>query len=173
MVAKTLTLPFHIGDGAPFKTVIVQARLTNADHSGELGEFDEFFDRGLLHPFAIWMHAYRRPEVVELHSQTMHLWEFFKLGADDQSPIDLRLRHGGTNGIHVLGQFREIQMAMGICEHRKVRCCRAIERMMAKLSCLLSQSLLRLGHQGLQHQTRVVGVLGGAGSFHQVFGPLR
>ena len=73
MVAKTLTLPFHIGDRAPFKPVIVQARLANANHPGELGEFDEFFHRGLLHPFAIWMHANRRPEVVELHGQAMHL----------------------------------------------------------------------------------------------------
>ena len=103
----------------------------------------------------------------------MHLWEFFKLGADDQSPIDLRLDHGGPNGIHVLGQFGEIQMAMGICEHRKIRCCWAIERMWTNLIGLLSQSLLRLRHQSLQHQARVVRVLGGAGCFHQVFGPLR
>ena len=72
------------------------------------------------------MNTHRRPKIIKLHGQPMHLWEFFKLGADDQSPIDLRLDHGGPNGIHVLGQFGEIQMAMGICEHIKIRSCPAI-----------------------------------------------
>src|SRR5690606_18680777 len=115
--AKTLALPVHVGHGAPFQAVVVQAGFADADHAGQAAALKQVIQGGLLHAFVVWVHAHRGPEVVEALRQGMHLRKFFKRGADAQCAIHARISHVLADLIELVSVVGEIEMAVGVDEH--------------------------------------------------------
>ena len=118
VVAKTLTLPCHVGDCSVAQAVIVQAGFANAHHLGVVTDAQQIVQAGFLHIVFIGMHTGSAPKIVMRHGQSMYSGEGFQLGADQQGTRDLRIRHVLANLAQVGLQLREVQVAMGIGVHR-------------------------------------------------------
>jgi hypothetical protein len=115
--AKALALPGHVFDAALAQAVVVQARLADADHAGQLTAADQVIDSGLLHAFVVGVHAHRGPDVRALLRHRVHLRELFQRGADAQGAVHLVGGHVGQHKVELALVVGEIEVAVGIDEH--------------------------------------------------------
>ncbi|MNS84018.1 hypothetical protein D3C72_1178270 [compost metagenome] len=119
MGAEALALPFHVGDAAAIEPVVVEPGLAGAHHARMRGQCQQALERGVLALLIVRVHAHRGVQVRMLLGQRQHAREVLQRHRDAQ-------RMGDLVGLHVLeqlrqplGQFREIDMAVGINEHRQ------------------------------------------------------
>lgn len=121
--AETVALPLHVGDAAAalafFHLVIVEAGFADGHDTRACRQAHQVFHGGLGDVLVVGVHAHAGPEVVVAGGQGLYVVEFLELGADAQRPVDLGGGHGGADLGHLVREFGEGQVAVGVGEHRK------------------------------------------------------
>ena len=117
VAAEALALPLEIA----FEPVVVEPRLADGDDLRRGGHRDEVRDRGLRRVRVVRMHADGRVQVGVRVRDRDHCGHAGKFDADAQRVRDRVLAHRVEQRRQVGRELREIEVTVGVDEHRNQR----------------------------------------------------
>ncbi len=113
MHAKALALPFEV----TLEAVVIQARLADGDDFRMVRQVDQLLHGRLRGVLVVGMHTDRGEDMGILLGQREHLRKVRQVDRHAQGMRDLVLGHLGQHLGHAGGQFRKIDVAVGIDKH--------------------------------------------------------
>ena len=115
--AKAVALPAAVFGRVAFGAVVVQPGLADGDDSRVVGKCEQAGDIGFAAAGVVRVYAHRRIQVRVLLGQRAHAREVLEGDRHTQRAIDAVIPHPGEHTLEALGEFREIEVTVGVDVH--------------------------------------------------------